>query len=683
MFTRFSRWTLAVVGLLIGASAAVGEIPAEPPLTIIVMDPLAAPLSCPCVEGYAQRDYEQLAAHLTTILGRPVAVYFDESLPRALKELTDGRADLVVGKESIVLRDLQATGRDFSRIAQLTDKEGAVTQTGLVVVRTADPALTVADLAGYRVIFGPAESDEKHAAALALLAEHGVEAPAELETRQGCDEGATLILELPADEHGAAVISSYARPLLEGCGTVPKGALRVVGRTEEVPFISVFLAADLDEVTAAALTDALFSIADYPALLKALESRDGFVDPEPAGDATDDTAADGTTWPGWRGPRRDGHVPRLPETLPVSEAVAWRLPLARPGLGGLAATADIVIVSGRDVADAFDEFRCLDSATGEELWIVRQHAAGRLDYGNSPRATPLIAGDLVYLLGAFGHLHCVDLDDGTVLWRRDLRRDFAAEDELVWGVTSSPLSIDGLLIVNPGGSRASLVALDADTGDLVWQSPGEPAAFASFVEAHLGGVRQLVGYDRDSLGGWNPASGERLWRLAPRVDGDFNVPTPLVDGDSLIVCSENNGTRRYRFDASGPLAARTAAETFDLAPDMHTPVMVGRRLFGVGGRLMCFDVDNGFRMVWEGADAAFAGYASLIADDRRLLVLSQDGTLLLVDALADEYRPLGRLELFPGDSGVYSHPAIAGGRLFARGSGEIVCLNLPPVADVE
>ncbi|MGB0762267.1 MAG: hypothetical protein ACPGPS_22145, partial [Rubripirellula sp.] len=55
-------------------------------LTMIVMDPLAAPLSCPCVEGYAQRDYTVLAKHLETVLNRKVSVVFSESLPSALKK---------------------------------------------------------------------------------------------------------------------------------------------------------------------------------------------------------------------------------------------------------------------------------------------------------------------------------------------------------------------------------------------------------------------------------------------------------------------------------------------------------------------------------------------------------------------------------------------------------------------
>src|SRR5438094_8614155 len=72
-------------------------------LTMIVMDPLALPLSCPCVKGYAQRDYEKLAQFMEQKLGQPVTVAFSESLPAALKKKTDGKADIVIGKHSVVL----------------------------------------------------------------------------------------------------------------------------------------------------------------------------------------------------------------------------------------------------------------------------------------------------------------------------------------------------------------------------------------------------------------------------------------------------------------------------------------------------------------------------------------------------------------------------------------------------
>ena len=246
-------------------------------LTIVVMDPLAAPLSCPCVEGYAQRDYTKLAAFLESRLDRPVKVVFSESLTSALKNKTDGKADLVIGKASVVKFDAAANKRTLKPIAQLSGKDGVTTQTGLIVVPSSDAAKKVADLKGYRVIFGPVESDEKHALALALLKKQGIDAPKKLETCAGCDEGCHKILEAGKDSRGAAVISSYARPLLEGCGQVKKGDLRVIGETAPVPFIVAFVDERLDAGTRKSIEQSLLAVSEDAKLCLALETLLGFV----------------------------------------------------------------------------------------------------------------------------------------------------------------------------------------------------------------------------------------------------------------------------------------------------------------------------------------------------------------------------------------------------------------------
>lgn len=249
-------------------------------LTMVVMDPLALPLSCPCVQGYAQRNYDKLAETLQKDLGRKVRVVYNESLSTALKGDAKGHADLVIGKHSVVLFDANRSGVKLIPIAKLTGKDGATTQTGLIVVPTGDPAQAVSQLNGYRIVFGPEECDEKYSAAIALLKQNGVTPPAAMETSPACSDGACEILDdvkKDGGKHGAALISSYAKPLLEGCGTVEKGSLRVVGETVPVPFIEAFVSEQLSDADRAALTAAVLKSTSDSVLCLALETRDGFV----------------------------------------------------------------------------------------------------------------------------------------------------------------------------------------------------------------------------------------------------------------------------------------------------------------------------------------------------------------------------------------------------------------------
>lgn len=245
-------------------------------LTLVVMDPLAAPLSCPCVEGYAQRKYEALASHLKEAIGRDVQLVFAQALSAALKD-KNARADLIIGKDSVVRADAATARLNVTAVAHLTDKAGSTKQHGLIVVNKADPAKAVGDLIGYTIIFGPSEASEKHGAALELLKKAKVAVPKTLQIDEACSDGACKVIDLGPQSRTAAVISSYAQPLLEGCGTIKKGDLRVVGQTDPVPFITAFVNSSLSDTEQEQIREALLAVHEKPELLDALESLVGFL----------------------------------------------------------------------------------------------------------------------------------------------------------------------------------------------------------------------------------------------------------------------------------------------------------------------------------------------------------------------------------------------------------------------
>jgi ABC-type phosphate/phosphonate transport system substrate-binding protein len=271
--------SFAVAAAVFAISAEGTSAADRPELTMVVMDPLAAPLACACVQGYAQRRYERLAEYLEQELGCKVRIAFGEDLQSTVRQKTGGKVELVIGKDSMVRFDANQLKRAVRPVAALTGKDGSTTQHGLFVVPAEDPAQTLSDLKGYTILFGPFEADEKHAAALAALAKAGVKLPSgdELKTREACSEGACDILDKDFEGAGAAVISSYAKPLLEGCGTIDKGALRIVGRTGEVPFVTAFVTDSVDDETAQRIQSALLGVGKNAELCVALETLKGFV----------------------------------------------------------------------------------------------------------------------------------------------------------------------------------------------------------------------------------------------------------------------------------------------------------------------------------------------------------------------------------------------------------------------
>lgn len=669
-----------------GASAQAPSKESEP-FTMIVLDPLAKELACACVKGYGQRDYRKLAARLETVLKQPVGIEFSDDLADTLATIGVQREYIVAGERSLVAHGAKAAGLPCTVLCDLTGQEGETSLNALFLVRANDPAKELKDIGARKVLFGVPEADAKHAAATETMRAAGVK-PSATEQRLPYTDAALDVLDSEESPLPVAVVPGYALRLLQGCGSINPGDLRVIGKTEMVPFISLFVSDNIPTPKEKKILETLLAVKDDAKLLKEMESKAGFKSaepeekqPQPASDQPaslkprEKVSVPNVDWPDWRGPNRDGRVPRLPAKLPATANIVWKKGTMTGGLAGLSVRDGRLIVAERDFADEMDVYRCINAHNGELIWRITFPASGSLDYGQFPRAAPVITETKAYLLGAFGELRCVDVKDGKLIWKRALPEEFKAELP-TWGMCSTPLLVGDLLIVNPGATNASLVALDCTTGETRWTVPGDPAGYSSFILGEFGGLKQIVGYDEKSLGGWDIKTGKRLWKLVPPMRGDFNVPTPIAVEGGLIVSTENNGTRFYRFDDSGCIVPKPAAEYANLFPDTSTPVLTGGRLFGAHLGLHCLDVNDGLKTIWNTDDRAIGDYASLIADDQRVLITTLSGELLLLDSQAASYAPISRLRIFEEEVEVYSHPALVGTRLYVRGGSSLLCIDL-------
>lgn len=385
-------------------------------------------------------------------------------------------------------------------------------------------------------------------------------------------------------------------------------------------------------------------------------------------------------WPQWLGPDRNMVTPDVPTKLPEKKVV-WQKAMAGECHGGIAVVGNFVVVP--DHAGGKDIVRCFSADKGEELWTHSYEAkAEEMQFGSCMRATPLIREKKVYTFGALGELCCLELEKATpdkkaiVVWRRNLAEDYGATPP-EWGYSASPLIADGLLFVAPGAAAAAVVALGPLTGKEKWKTAGEPAAYGSFAMLSLGGVRQLVGYDKVSLGGWDPKDGKRLWAIKPEIDSDFNVGTPQTTApDMLFVCTENNGARLYKFGKDGkPAAPGHVAMSEDLMLDMATPALWKDRLYGTRGGLYVLAANDALKTVFSiEEDSGFSGYASYIVGNDRLLAFMEKGTLYVLDVAAKEAKVLGKLQL---SEKTWSHPALANGRFFVRDAKTLFCYDMP------
>jgi outer membrane protein assembly factor BamB len=396
-------------------------------------------------------------------------------------------------------------------------------------------------------------------------------------------------------------------------------------------------------------------------------------------------------WPQWRGPNRDGLsaetglLSRWPEKGP---RVLWRTPIK----GGYASP---VVANGRvyvfDRDGSQERLVCLDAASGKEQWTYRyDFDAGKISgfnsYGAGPRATPTIHDGRVYTVGATGLMHCLEAEPAgatpKVFWQHDLLAEFRAPMPQ-WGIACSPLVEDNLVIVQPGGSDASIVAFDRLSGEVVWKALSDNAGYSSPVAATAAGVRQVICFTGKGLAGLRAADGEQLWYFPWSTPYDCNVATPIVAGDYVFISSDySTGCALLHLvpEGEGVKVERIWVRSNKLMRNQFsTCVLLNGHLYGfdvVGhggtGTLKCADLRTA-QEKWAASRELPKG--CLLAADGHLLVLGENGELALVEATPDEFRLKGRVQVLNG-SECWAPPALAGGRLYLRDHREIVCLDL-------
>lgn len=389
--------------------------------------------------------------------------------------------------------------------------------------------------------------------------------------------------------------------------------------------------------------------------------------------------ARGADWPQLHGPARDGHSAETglnwnwPKGGP---AAVWRTE-AGSGWASPVVSGSNVILFHR-VADE-EVLACLDAATGKERWRLAYPTRYKDDFGfdDGPRATPTVADDTVYALGANGDLTAVELATGKKLWARNLVADYKPAKGF-FGVACSPLVVQKRLFVNVGAKGAGAVCFDATTGKELWRSTDDGASYSSPVAAELDGRASVVFLTRMGLRVLDPASGKSLydfpWR--PRDVNSVQAATPVVWKDEVFL-TVSYATGGALVQLKGGQADEVWSNDKTLSSQYNTPVRVGEYLYGTHGRsdagvasLRCVDWKTG-AVKWS--EPKF-GVAALIAVDGGLLALSEGGELVRFDATPDGYKERARAALLAKPA--RPSPALANGLLYLRDGKQLVCVSL-------
>ena len=380
-----------------------------------------------------------------------------------------------------------------------------------------------------------------------------------------------------------------------------------------------------------------------------------------------------SSWPGFRGDARDG-------VYRGSIRVSWEglAPMWKRPIGG--GRASFAVASGRaftiEQRERTEVVAAYDVRTGRELWTHAwpERFSQWMGGGEGPRATPAWADGFVFALGARGELRCLDAATGRLVWRTNILLDTGAEN-LRWGMAGSPLIAGDAVIVLPGGpAGGSVAAYDRRTGRRLWTALDDKTAYVSPMQVTLLGVPQFLVVSASRLVGLSLDRRDVLWEFPWSTNHDASAAQPIVIGDERVFYSSGYGTGAVVVEltnADERFSVREVWRNIRMKNRQSSSVLHDGFIYGLDeGILACLDASTG-ALKWKGGRY---GHGQVLLAGTHLVVITEEGELVLVAATPEELQELARVPALDGET--WNVPAFADGILLIRNTKEMAAFDL-------
>ena len=393
------------------------------------------------------------------------------------------------------------------------------------------------------------------------------------------------------------------------------------------------------------------------------------------------SAQDGSSagWPQFRGPNVDGISSErgiFPEAGDFALAVGWKKAIGE-GISGVAIANGVAVTMAQ--RDESIWVVALDVETGDERWRYEIGDAYYSPNGtyHSPFSTPLITGNAAVALHRAGRLAGLDLLTGDLVWSVDLPEELDSRKPQ-HGFATSPVLIDGTLVVQIGAEAGAIAGFDPDTGTELWSVGADQIEYQTPVPASLNGRRQLVAAGQTNLMGIDPESGELLWQHTHGGDGFTGIQSmvPVVAGaDRLFLANKHHASALVALSrVAGNIVTNELWEVRTIRNSFTVPVFHDGYIYGYSSRfLVCVDAETG-EAAWRSRPP---GDGFLLLVDQYLVIITKEGTLHVVKASPEAYQEVASLQLF--EDPAWTHPSFAGGHIYARSYNEIARVDIRDV----
>ncbi len=386
-------------------------------------------------------------------------------------------------------------------------------------------------------------------------------------------------------------------------------------------------------------------------------------------------------WPNWRGTNFDGkskttgikhdwsggleklwHISYLCQN---KSTASWSAPVVQ---------GNRLIVPGRD--DKNDLLFCINADTGELIWLGSYEAPAETSHGPGSRATPFINEDRVYTFGRSGDLVCWQLEDGKLLWRKNVKDSGGVEP--TWGFSTTPLVLDNKVIVQ-GGGNSLVIAFDKLTGDVLWKSMTGGAGYAAIISMNLENEEVILVYHGNGLSCIMPSDGRKLWTVPWPTEYSVNATTPIVDKDIIFHTSAYKmGCEALKVSLNG---YSVLWKSRVMEAQHSDPILIDGYIYGYSGesvrnvgQFKCIELLTG-KELWS---TNLLGQGTVTYVDGHLICQDIKGNLYLVHPDPSGFKIAGKMLSAIEDvkNPAWTVPVVANGRLYLRYLQQLICYKL-------
>ncbi len=396
------------------------------------------------------------------------------------------------------------------------------------------------------------------------------------------------------------------------------------------------------------------------------------------------------SWPNFRGPGRDNiskeKISLANNWRDGGPPVLWSIDLGE-GHSGPVISDGKVYVFDYDEDRRADVLRCFSFDDGKEIWRIGYDIYLKRNHGFS-RTVPAIKNNYIVTIGPKCHIMCVDADSGSFKWGVDLERDFETEVPL-WYTGQCPLIDDSLVVVGVGG-KSLITSFNLATGKIVWETPNPN----NWKMSHASVINFSIGKDKIyfycALGGVVGVSedGKVLFE-STLFNHTVVAPTPIYLGDGKVFLSAGYGagSMTIKIDKQnskyGVSVIQAIKPNEGLAAEQQTPIFFNGLLYSIQpkdagslrNQFVCFRPDDITKLLWSSGKTKRYGLGPYVFADNKFFILSDEGELTILNAKANQFEELGKYKILEGHD-AWGPMAIVGGRLLARDSKRMACIDL-------